>query len=91
MKLLERHTKELLRHALQNFLVVCVLTGLAVALDLLDNFLTKLGVSAWLLACIGVISRIVYAFDATLFLMTLGLTGAHFVREYYRILFKRNR
>jgi hypothetical protein len=87
MKAIDRHTWELLRHTLRNFLVVFVMLILAVALDFLEHSSAKFGVSPWLVFGIELMAKAAFLFDALLFITTTGMVSAHFVREYYRNLF----
>lgn len=86
---IEPHTKTLIRHATGNFLVVLVFCVLAIALDWLEHWCAKHEVSSWLVTGIGAIAKVTFIFDGMLFLATLGLTSAHFVRDYYHRLFDR--
>ncbi len=88
MKILDRHSWELLRHTATTFLVVLVMSGLAIGLDFLQRWCASVGVSAWLVFGIELMAKITFVFDGALFVATMGMFGAHFAREYYYRLFR---
>jgi hypothetical protein len=87
--MLERHTKELLRHVGSSFLVVLVFFAFAIALDFVERLARNNGTSSWLCDGIGIIAKVEFTFTGIIFLATTGMTGTHFIRGLWRRLFNR--
>jgi undecaprenyl pyrophosphate phosphatase UppP len=88
MPLLDPPTKGMLRHAAQSFILVVAMTVAAVVLDVLEHYLASFQISPWLVTCVGLVSKILYAVDVSVLLGIAGLTAAHSLRRFYRYLFR---
>jgi hypothetical protein len=91
MKLLEPHTKVLLRHLLNNFLIVFAVGAVAVGLDFLEHLLSRIGASEWIVTCMEAATKIAFGFDIALLVCTMALFGTHYVTQLWRKLFRSDR
>lgn len=88
MKIVDRHTIELLKHTATNFLIAVALCTAALALDALEHWCARHEVSPWLIFGVGLVSRMTFVVDAVLFVATMSMVGAHLIRESFNRLFR---
>jgi hypothetical protein len=88
MKIVDRHTIELLKHTATNFVVAVAMGAAALGLDILERWCMHHDNSPWLVFGFGLVAKVIFVIDAVVLVATMGMIGAHLIRESFQRLFR---
>jgi hypothetical protein len=88
MSFLDRHTIELLKHTVTNFVVAVAMCAAALGLDALERWCGHHEVTPWLVFGIRLMAQITFIIDAVVLIATIGMIGAHLISASFRRLFQ---